>query len=87
VVRVEVRDDVSFERNIVEFNQAVYKEYRRPWYKRRYSYHEKPSVLRRKKRKMDQRSNAAVRRGGRPMKLYIGLEAQFRSDGAMAIGR
>ena len=76
-ITVTVRDGEELTQVLARFTQVLDREVRRPWTKRRYGYYEKPSVLRRKQRKM--RKLQAQTGGG--LMLRIGVEAQFRRTG------
>ena len=51
-VRIEVHEGEDLIQALDRFTQLVQREHRRPWTKRRFGYFEKPSALRRKRRKM-----------------------------------
>jgi ribosomal protein S21 len=83
-IKVEVRDDESIDEALRRFNELVRREFQRPWYKRRYGYYEKPSELRRKRKKM-----AWLRSSSRGhLLLRIGLkELHSRTGPQNAAGR
>jgi ribosomal protein S21 len=80
VVRVVLHDGESLENALWRFNNAVRREYDRPWYKHRYGYYEKPSRLRQKRRKM-----RSINRYGN-LKLHISLVPLFEPIGSNAAG-
>lgn len=59
-----------------EEQNVVYSIYRRVWYKRRFGYYEKPSILRRKRKRA-----SYMGMGLQIYRLYIDLTAQFRRTG------
>ena len=67
------------------FKKLSNREHKRPWYKHRYGYYEKPSVLHRKRRKMQRRN--------KHHDIYtrivcpINLETLFSRTGPNATGR
>jgi ribosomal protein S21 len=75
----QIHEDEPFEEAVRRFHMLVEAEYRRPWYKRRYGYYEKPSALKRKRRKMERHNkyNTLHTRVVCP----IGLEEQFQRTG------
>ncbi len=52
MTKVIVNDKQSIEQALQELKQKVYYEKSSRWYKRRYGYYEKPSILKRKRNKM-----------------------------------
>lgn len=81
VVRVVIHDGESIESALERFNEAVHREYDRPWHKHRYGYYEKPSRLRRKRRKMRKINPHGT------LKLHIGLISLFERTGPNAADR
>ncbi|MBZ0282961.1 MAG: 30S ribosomal protein S21 [Anaerolineae bacterium] len=84
VTRVAVRPTENFDSALRRFNRKVRHNTKRPWYKRRYGYYEKPSALKRKRRKMQRRNwrhNIYTR-----VICPIGLDKQFRRTGRNAVG-
>jgi len=81
---IKVREGENIESAISRFRKAVQNEYGRRWYKRRLGYYEKPSVLRRKKKKM-----AKIQSGrGVYLLLCIDQQALFSRTGpTSAAGR
>lgn len=76
-VKIEVGDDESIDSALKRFNQAVKRDLGRPWCKRRYGYYEKPSELKRKRKKMRR-----LRSGSRGnLYLKIGLKELFSLTG------
>ena len=76
-IKVELRDDESIDSALKRFNKLVKNELSRPWCKRRYGYYEKPSELRRKRKKM-----AWLRSGRRGnLLLHIGLNELYSRTG------
>jgi ribosomal protein S21 len=51
-VKIEVYDGEEISVALERFNDKVFWEYRKSWYKRRFGYYEKPGTRRRKKRMM-----------------------------------
>lgn len=88
--KVEVREDESIESALRRFRQLVRRELGRPWYKRRYGYYEKPSELRRKRKKMARLRKQVTWRGPDPgnLLLRIGLtELHARTGPKNAAGK
>ncbi len=82
--RVVVAEGEALSKALRRFSQLVRKIYGRPWTKRRFGYFEKPSILGRKRKRMDWRQ----RQAGGGLKLHIGLPEQFRRTGpSNALGR
>jgi ribosomal protein S21 len=81
VVKVVVRENESPEQTLNRFNRLVSKAYARPWHKRRYGYHEKPSTLKRKQNRTRRHNRRSYARGGTGVRLRINLEAQFKREG------
>jgi ribosomal protein S21 len=77
-INVEVSEGESFEDALKRFNQLVRLEQSRPWHKRRYGYYEKPSELKRKRKKM--RWLRSTSRGN--LQLHIGLKELYSRTGA-----
>ena len=75
MAKVVARDGEDFEALLERFNAAVLETHHRRWYKRRFGYHEKPSLLN-KKRRRHRKVN-----GGKRVWLRIGLAALYRRDG------
>ena len=75
MAKVVDREGEDFEALLERFNAAVSKTHHRRWYKRRFGYHEKPSLLNKKHRR-----HIKVN-GGRHIWLRISLEALYRRDG------
>jgi ribosomal protein S21 len=76
-IKVEVRDDESIDSALRRFNELVQGEVSRTWCKRRYGYYEKPSELRRKRKKM-----AWLRSGSQGnLLLRIGLKELYSRTG------
>ncbi|MGE8498194.1 MAG: 30S ribosomal protein S21 [Pseudomonas sp.] len=73
----------SVELALRTLSRKVGSEMGRRWYKRRFGFHEKPSVLKRKRSKM---KKLAIQSGG-GLWLRIGLEAQFSRTENSAAGR
>jgi ribosomal protein S21 len=81
VVRVVLHDGESLENALGRFNEAVRREYDRPWHKHRYGYYEKPGRLRQKRRKMRE-----INPHGN-LKLRISLVPLFERTGPNAADR
>lgn len=93
-VRINVEDNETLDSALSRFSHKVYRLNYRRWYKRRYGYYEKPSVLARKRRKMrriQQRCFSIFVLVGEPkcngLLLYIDLPAQFARTGVNAAGK
>jgi ribosomal protein S21 len=81
---VRVREGEGIESIVRRFRMAVQQEYGRRWYKKRIGYYEKPSELRRKRKKMAKIQSQC----GGTLWLRIGQEDLFRRTGPMnAAGR
>jgi ribosomal protein S21 len=100
--RVEVPADEPFEAALCRFRKRVTHRFWRPWHKRRFGFYEKPSALRRKRRKMRElaRGRATwrdrLREVGSPLfrlirvtgHVGLGLRAQFdRNAPTFVVGR
>jgi ribosomal protein S21 len=82
--KVIVAEGEDLSKALRRFNQLMRKIYGRPWTKRRFGYFEKPSILRRKRKRMAWRQ----RQAGGGLKLHIGLPEQFQRTGpSNALGR
>ena len=73
--KVVAREGEDFEALLERFNAAVSKTHDRRWYKRRFGYHEKPSLLNKKRRR-----HRCVN-GGQRIWLRIELAALYRRHG------
>lgn len=82
-VKIDVTTGESIEVALRNFNKRVKSETDRRWYKRRFGYYEKPSILKRKAKKMKKLS---IQSGG-ILWLKIGLKEQFSRNGNSAAGR
>jgi ribosomal protein S21 len=82
-VTVNVEDGESIEVALRKLKKKVKQETDRRWYKRRFGYYEKPSILKRKIKKMKELS---IQSGGN-LWLKIGLKEQFSKSGNSAVGR
>ena len=98
--KVIVDEYQSLDQALIAFNRQVYKDKASRWYKRRYGYYEKPSVLKRKKNKMKRvlshrgtmfQDQARFQYQANPdnhtLWLKIDLTQQFARDGVNAVGR
>jgi ribosomal protein S21 len=85
LVSISIREDETASEALRRFSQAVDRAYLKPWYKRRYGYHEKPSELRRKQRKMQKRNKHRTFEDR--ILCPIDLATQFRRTGPNATGR
>jgi len=81
-IKIHVHDNESIDIALARLRQKELYEYKR-WTKKRYGYYEKPSVLKRKRKKM-----ARLWSKGHPeshsmntLHLYIGLKALFARTG------
>lgn len=93
-VRINVEDNQTLDSALNRFSHKVYRLNSRRWYKRRYGYYEKPSVLARKRRKMrriQQRCFSIFVLVGEPKRnglwLCIDMQAQFVREGVNAVGK
>ena len=82
-ITVNVEDDESIEVALRKLKKKVKQETDRRWHKRRFGYYEKPSILKRKTKKMKAFS---IQAGG-SLWLKIGLKEQFSKSGKLAAGR
>ena len=82
-VKIEVNVGETIEVALRKFNKKVKNETDRRWYKRRFGYYEKPSILKRKAKKMKKLS---IQSGG-TLWLKIGFKEQFSRNGNSAAGR
>lgn len=82
-VTVKVEAGESIEVALRKLKKKVKHETDRRWYKRRFGYYEKPSILKRKAKKMKELS---IQSGGN-LWLKIGLKEQFSKNGNSAAGR
>jgi ribosomal protein S21 len=83
-VKVVIGDGEELFKALRRFRELVRKAYGRPWTKRRFGYFEKPSALRRKRRRMAWRQQQT----GGGLKLCIALPAQWHRTGpSNALGR
>lgn len=93
-VRINVEDNETLDSALSRFSHKVYRLNSRRWYKRRYGYYEKPSVLARKRRKMrlrEQQRFSFFASLGEPkpagLWLCIDMQAQFVRAGVNAVGK
>ena len=82
-VTITVEDGESIDLALRKLSKKIKSEMDRRWYKRRFGYYEKPSVLKRKSKKM---SKLAIASEG-TLWLKIGLQEQFSRNGTSAVGR
>ena len=82
-VKIEVNTGETIEVALRKFNKKVKNETDGRWYKRRFGYYEKPSILKRKAKKM---KKLAIQSGG-TLWLKIGFKEQFSRNGNSAAGR
>ncbi len=82
-VTITVEDGESIDLTLRKLSKKVKSEMGRRWYKRRFGYYEKASVLKRKSKKM---SKLAIASGG-TLWLKIDLQEQFSRNGNSAVGR
>ncbi len=75
-LRIAVHENESIDAALRRLQRLSYHERDRRWHHRRYGYHEKPSALRRKRRKM----SALARVGMHPV-LRIDLEKMLARTG------
>ena len=78
-------EDETIEEALFRFKQKELYAYKR-WTKKRYGYHEKPSVLKRKRKKMariwSQMEAHGINKPKEKLHLYIGLEELFSRNGS-----
>lgn len=86
---MEVGEDQNIDQALSELRELVRQEYGQPWNKRRYGYHEKPSVVRRKRKKMARaRASGPVFFKPGALALRIGQKELLERTGpTMAMGR
>jgi ribosomal protein S21 len=84
-VRVEVREGESLSAAMHRLKKQAFLAHRRAWVKSRPGYFEKPSVLRRKRHKMDLRNIHAELGGG--LRLWLRLEQQLARSGPFGMGK
>ena len=65
--RIVVREGEELSEAIKRFQKRFNNARRRPAYKRRYGYYEKPGELRRKKRRLKERNRRIIGSGGGPV--------------------
>lgn len=82
-VSINVKDGESIEIALRKLKKKVTHETDRRWHKRRFGYYEKPSILKRKAKKMKALS---IQSGG-SLWLKIGLKEQLSKSGSSAAGR
>ncbi|WP_275544555.1 MULTISPECIES: 30S ribosomal protein S21 [unclassified Pseudomonas] len=82
-ITVNIEDNESIEIALRNFKKKVKHETDRRWHKRRFGYYEKPSILKRKAKKMKKLS---IQSGG-SLWLKIGLKEQVSKSGNLAAGR
>ncbi len=82
-VRVYVNESDDIELALQTLKNKVSMDSDRRWYKKRFGYYEKPSILKRKKEKMQSQPNHRCKR----LWLKIGLVQQFDRTGPVAVGR
>jgi len=80
-VKVYVRDNESIESALGRFRRKELFAYKR-WTKKRYGYYEKPSVLKRKRKKMAKLWQNHIRNCKDSLHLYIGLKELFARNGS-----
>ncbi|WP_092374384.1 30S ribosomal protein S21 [Pseudomonas sihuiensis] len=82
-ISIVAEDGEPIEVVLRKLKKKVKHETDRRWYKRRFGYYEKPSILKRKAKKMKELS---IQSGGN-LWLKIGLKEQFSKSGNSAAGR
>ncbi|MGN0927224.1 30S ribosomal protein S21 [Ectopseudomonas mendocina] len=82
-ISIIIEDGEPIEVVLRKLKKKVKHETDRRWYKRRFGYYEKPSILKRKAKKMKAFS---IQSGG-SLWLKIGLKEQFSRSGSSAAGR
>ena len=80
-VKVYVRDNESIESALERFRSKESYEYKR-WTKKRYGYYEKPSVLKRRRKKMAKLWQRPTHNCQAKLHFYIGLKELFARNGA-----
>jgi ribosomal protein S21 len=94
-IEIKVRDNESIDSALNRLNKKIRIEYGRRWYKKRYGYFEKPSILKRKKYRHLKRVKQSMRFQYQAygkiignLQLNIGLKALYnRSGPTNSIGR
>lgn len=81
-ISIVAEDGEPIEVVLRKLKKKVKHETDRRWYKRRFGYYEKPSILKRKAKKMKELS---IQSGGN-LWLKIGLKEQFSKSGNSAAG-
>jgi ribosomal protein S21 len=84
VIRVEPGENENVLAALLRLKMHAKLAQRRAWVKRRLGYYEKPSILRRKRRKMNRRNRYAE---GHGIVIWLDLGKQLRRSGPFAIGR
>lgn len=82
-VRIELEEGEHIARALRRLQSEVHKAYHRAWAKRRLGYHEKPSVLRRKRR----RAREHNLRGHPSLRWSVGLERLLARTGRFGLGQ
>lgn len=82
-VTVLLAEEESVEQALGRLRRKIDNELARPWHKRRYGCHEKPSELRRKRQKMQRLQPES----GQGLWLRVSLTAQFERTASHAAGR
>jgi ribosomal protein S21 len=87
-IEIKLRENEDIESAVKRLNDKVFREKGKRWYKRRYGYYEKPSVLKRKRNKHIDIVKPSVASQiaiyGRVitgLQLKIGIKEQFKRTG------
>lgn len=80
-VRFAVPQDQPLSRSLRAMRREVDLCYQRSWYKRRFGYYEKPSVLRRRKKRLHKRNQQSLIHRRRRVGMYMGLITLHRREG------
>ncbi len=93
-MKVILTDNQTVEQALTEFNKQLYRNNYRRWYKKRYGYYEKPSQLKRKRKKMQKIMRCSTyidylsgENEYSSLQLKIGLTEQFSRTGHNAVGK
>ncbi len=79
--RVIVSDGTRLSDALLKFRRNVDLCYRRSWYKRRFSYYEKPSVRQRRKKRLQQHNRRSYQSHGGRVSVYMGLTRLHMREG------
>ena len=80
-VRVIVPEGARLSDVLRHHRRSVDLCYRRSWYKRRFGYYEKTSVLQRRKKRLQERNRRLYERDGGRLGMYMGLKRLHMREG------